>query len=141
MLVDFSRLLSPSRKALLFQFIRFGMVGVAGFVVDTAIVYGLRGWLGLYGAGLASYLLAATTTWALNRIWTFRGRGTSTAIHRQWALFLAANGLGFILNRGAYFVLITISPLCVDYPVLAILGGVAAGMFVNFYLSRQLVFR
>ena len=141
MLVDFSRLLSPSRKAILFQFIRFSIVGLAGFAVDTAIVYSLRGWIGLYGAGLASYLLAATVTWGLNRIWTFRSRGSSPAIYRQWMLFLAANGLGFILNRGAYFTLITISPLCVEYPVLAILGGVAAGVFVNFYLSRRVVFR
>jgi|SRR5271154_4702501 len=141
MLVDFSRLLSPSRKALLSQFIRFSVVGLAGLTVDTAIVYSLRGWIGLYAAGLASYLLASTTTWAINRVWTFRGRGAGTTIYRQWVLFLAANGLGFVLNRGAYFTLITISPLCVHYPILAILGGVGAGVFVNFYLSHRVVFR
>ncbi len=122
------------------QFMRFGMVGLVGFVADTATVYGLRGWLGLYGAGAVAYLSGATTTWFLNRIWTFRGRGSGRA-HHQWARFLGANLLGFTLNRGTYFLLITISPFCVAYPVVAVFAGAIAGMFVNFHLSRTLVFR
>jgi putative flippase GtrA len=135
-----TQILTPARLDLLRQFLRFGTVGVCGFIVDTAIVYGLRAWVGLYLAGAISYVFSATTTWGLNRIWTFRGSG-SGPLHRQWALFLGTNGLGFVLNRGAYFLLIAISPLCRQQPVLAILAGVAAGMFVNFHLSRTVVFR
>jgi putative flippase GtrA len=135
-----NRLLTPDRLALLAQFLRFGTVGFAGFLADNAVVYTSRAALGLYLAGALSYLISATVTWALNRMWTFRGTGSGPA-HRQWMLFLAANALGFGLNRGAYFTLITISPLCFAYPVLAILGGTIAGMFLNFYLSRRLVFR
>jgi putative flippase GtrA len=141
MIVDISRILSPARKALLFQFLCFGTVGIVGFMTDTGIVYALRGLLGLYGAGTASYVAAASVTWGLNRLWTFRGLGRARALHRQWALFLAANGLGFLLNRGAYFILVTISPLCAREPVLAVLGGLGFGVFVNFYMSRQVVFR
>jgi putative flippase GtrA len=128
------------RIALLAQFLRFGVVGVAGFGVDTATVYALRGRLGLYGAGMTAYVVAATVTWALNRAWTFRGRGQGPA-HRQWALFLATNFGGFILNRGTYVALIATSALCVRYPVLAVAAGAIAGMFANFAASRQLVFR
>ncbi|MBU6497429.1 MAG: GtrA family protein [Rhodospirillales bacterium] len=135
-----ARALPSHRLAILRQFLRFGTVGFAGFLVDTGVVYGLRAWLGLYIAGLASFVVAATTTWALNRIWTFRGLGGGSLL-RQWARFMGANTLGFVLNRGAYFLLVTISPLCVRYPILAILAGVAAGMMVNFHLSRRLVFR
>jgi putative flippase GtrA len=122
------------------QFVRFGMVGLAGFVVDTGIVYGLRGWLGLIGAGMVSYLAAASVTWSLNRAWTFRGRGAGPA-RRQWLKFLAANLLGFVLNRGTYVALVSLVPLCAAQPVLATFGGALAGMGVNFVLSRQLVFR
>ncbi|WP_264712379.1 GtrA family protein [Limobrevibacterium gyesilva] len=132
--------MTPSRVALLQQFLRFGTVGFIGFLVDTAVVYALKGSLGLYAAGLASYLVAATTTWGLNRLWTFRGRG-SGPVHRQWALFLSANAIGFVLNRGTYFALVTFSPVCIEHPVLAILAGVAMGMFLNFHLSRTVVFR
>jgi putative flippase GtrA len=135
-----SRTLTPGRMALARQFLRFGTVGFGGFLVDTAVVYGLRRWLGLYVAGLVSFFLAASFTWAANRLWTFRGKGSGPLL-RQWLHFMAANALGFALNRGAYFSLIALVPLCDRYPVLAILGGVAAGMFVNFHLSRKLVFR
>lgn len=131
---------ASARVALLAQFLCFGAVGVIGFGVDTATVYGLRGWLGLYGAGMVAYVVAASSTWTLNRAWTFRGRGSGPA-HRQWALFLATNSGGFLLNRGAYAALIATSPLCVRYPVLAVAAGAVAGMFANFAAARQLVFR
>ena len=124
----------------LLQFLRFGTVGTAGFVVDTAVVYATRGALGLYGAGLLSFLVAASGNWALNRVWTFRG-SSSGALHRQWAKFLAANSVGFVLNRGAYFTLVTISVLCATNPVIAVGAGSLTGMFANFTLSRRLVFR
>src|SRR4051794_28835841 len=81
------------------QFIQFGVVGVSGFLVDTATVYGLRHALGLYGAGLAGYVTAASSNWLLNRIWTFRGHGSGSA-HRQWARFMVTNLCGFVLKRG-----------------------------------------
>jgi putative flippase GtrA len=135
-----SRTFTPARLALLRQFMQFGTVGVIGFTADTATVYGLRGSVGLYVGGTLAYLVAASVTWLLNRIWTFRGRGGG-AMHRQWVLFLAANALGFMLNRGTYFILITVSPLCVQYPVLALAAGMMMGMFMNFHLSRTVVFR
>ena len=135
-----ARTFTPSRLAMMRQFLRFGIVGFAGFLVDNATVYGLRGAIGLYWSGLAAYLAAATCTWALNRVWTFRGSG-SGPVHRQWAAFLAANALGFVLHRGVYFALISFSPLCAQNPVLAIFAGTLAGMFVNFHLSRTVVFK
>jgi len=133
-------LLTPQHQAILRQFLRFGSVGFAGFLLDNAIVYGLRHVLGLVAAALLSYLLAATLTWALNRIWTFRGIGSGSML-RQWLAFLTANGVGFVLNRGSFFLLVALSPLCARNPVLPIFAGTLAGMFVNFHLSRRLVFK
>ena len=129
-----------SRRMLIVQFLMFGTVGLFGLVLDTATVYGLRHQLGLYGAGLVSYIVAATGTWLLNRLWTFRGSGSGPA-HRQWARFLAANAVGFVLNRGTYALLVTFVPLCAAQPVFATSAGAIAGMFVNFNLSRSMVFR
>ena len=134
------QLASPARIATLIQFLMFGTVGCVGFLADTATVYGLRHWLGLYGAGAVAYGVAATVTWALNRVWTFRGRGSGPA-HRQWARFVFVNLGGFILNRGTYAALVTWVPLCADQPVYAVAAGAIAGMFVNFGLSRSMVFR
>ena len=138
--VPLSQVFQPRHHVLIGQLFRFGVVGVCGFVVDTATVYALRGRFGLYVAGLAAFLVAGSTTWALNRAWTFRGLGRGHPMHRQWARFLAANALGFTLNRGSYVLLVTFSALCVRFPVLATAGGAVAGMGFNFVLSRRLVF-
>ena len=132
--------LTPARLALLRAFLRFGVAGGVGFLVDTAVVYGTRGAVGLYWAGALAYVAAATFNWLVNRLWAFRGRGGGP-MHRQWALFLAVNLAGFVLNRGTYAVLVTVSAIAADNPVLAIAAGTAVGMGLNFHLTRTVVFR
>jgi len=134
------RRLSAAQRILLGQFIRFGVVGTFGFVVDTSVVYTLRDSLGLYGAGAAAYVVAASANWLLNRVWTFRGRGGGPA-HRQWLRFLAANLAGFVLNRGTYGILVSTVALCARQPVFAVAAGSIAGLGLNFVLSRTMVFR
>jgi len=136
-----TRLLDPRRAALAQEFLRFGTVGGIGFVVDTAVLYGaLALGAGLYLGRAISYVMAASTTWALNRAWTFRGRGSGPA-GQQWALFVVVNLGGFVLNYGTYAVLVTYVPLVAAHPVLGVAAGSVAGMFSNFFLSRRLVFR
>jgi putative flippase GtrA len=135
-----SRAITPERMLLARQFLRFGVVGLIGLVVDTALVYGLRGTFGLYGAGVLAYLVVSTLNWGLNRVWTFRGQGGGPA-HRQWAMFLAANLVGFVLNRGTYALLVTFVAAAAAQPVIATSAGAVAGMFLNFSLSRKMVFR
>ena len=56
-------------------FLRFSAVGVAGFLVDTAVLYlGLAAGLGPYVGRAISYVCASTTTWYLNRRFTFHAR-------------------------------------------------------------------
>jgi len=130
-----------ARLRLFLEFFRFGVVGTIGFMVDTAVLYaGLALGLGLYGGRALSYLVAASTTWALNRIWTFRGRGSGPA-HRQWVLFLVVNLIGFAMNYGTYAALISWVPIANAYPVLGVAAGAIAGMAGNFILSRRLVFQ
>jgi putative flippase GtrA len=132
--------LDPARRAWLVDLTRFATVGLFGFLLDSATVYATRAQLGLYGAGVVAYFVAATGNWLLNRIWTFRGRGGGPA-HRQWAAFVAANSVGFVLNRGTYAILVTVSALCARQPVFAIFAGAIAGLFTNFTLSRRMVFK
>ena len=134
------RLLPPERWIMATQFLRCGVVGTVGVVIDTATVYATRGALGLYGAGIAGYVTAATGNWLLNRIWTFRGQGSGPA-HRQWAMFMLANLGGFVLNRGTYALLVTFVAEAANQPVIAVAAGAIAGLLVNFTLSRRLVFR
>jgi putative flippase GtrA len=124
------------------EFLRFGVVGVVGFIVDTAVLYaGLALGLGPWVGRAFSYLAAASTTYALNRVWTFRDRGDPAQPARQWALFLVVNLVGFAANYGTYVALLTTVPLAAAHPVLGVAAGAIAGLGVNFTLSRRLVFR
>jgi putative flippase GtrA len=131
------------------QFIKFGMVGGVGLVVDTTVlylcIYGLH--LGFYVSRLISYLVAATTTWALNRIFTFKG-AESGPLYRQWAHFVAVNSFGGIVNFAVYSAVLAVGRPFMGWPLLAaflpmmgVVAGSLAGMFLNFAASKRLVFK
>ena len=123
------------------QFLRFGLVGTAGFVVDAAALTAAMAWLGLgpYGGRAVSYLAAVTFTWAMNRRFTFAGadprRGAA-----QWGRFVAANGVGALVNYGTYAALVALVPLVAARPVLGVAAGSVAGLVFNFTLSKLWVF-
>ena len=135
------RSFSPATLVLAGQIARFGVVGTFGYLVDTAVVYALRGPLGLYGAGLVSFMVAVSANWVLHRAWTFRGLGGHRPRHRQWARYVVANLLGFVVNRGAYAALVTWVAVCARQPALATAGGAIASMAINFVMARRMVFR
>jgi len=133
-------LIGRDRSRTLLQFSRFGIVGTIGFAVDAAVLYlGLAFGLGLYAGRALSYLAAATTTWALNRSWTFRGEGQHPAL-RQWVAFVLINLVGFACNYGTYAALVSSVEFVAQYPVIGVAAGSIAGMMGNFLLSRRFVF-
>ena len=123
------------------QLLKFGTVGGLGLVWDVSTVYALQKLVGVTVAALSAFFVAATMNWMLNRLWTFRGRGSDASLVRQWLSFLGANGLGFVLNRSTFFALIWLLPFCRTHLVTALAAGSLAGMSANFTLSRRLVFR
>ncbi len=122
------------------QILRFGVVGTVGFCVDAAVLTALLALgLDLFGGRAASFAVAVTTTWYLNRRFTFAS--TDRAAGRQWARFAAVNLLGGALNYAVYAALVITSPLVAAYPILGVAAGALAGMVSNFTLSKTLVFR
>jgi len=129
-------------RALLLQFLRFGVVGTLGFLVDYAVLSAAVALgSGPYAGRVLSYLVAASVVYALNRAWTFRDRGRGAAVGRQWGLYLALNLSGFAVNYGTYAAITAWTELGAQHLVLGVAAGSIAGMFVNFALNRQLVFR
>ncbi len=123
------------------QFLRFGVVGALGFVWDNSTVYLTRDIIGLMPAIMLAFPVAATLNWAINRAWTFRHSGNTDTLLRQWALFMAANSLGFLLNRGTVATLVLLFAACREQPILALAPGAIAGLVANFLLSQRYVFR
>ena len=121
------------------RFVRFGLIGALGFLVDVAILYPVA-WL---GAGwmlgrLCSWLGAASFTWIANRRFTF-AMATPPSV-REWASFLLANSFGGMVNYGTYVALIEGVSGVAAHPFLGVAAGSVAGLAVNFGLSARMVF-
>ena len=123
------------------QLLRFVIVGGFGFLVDAGVVSLLVATtgLGLYWGRLVSFLCAASTTWVLNRNFTFRGHGSDNRV-REWGKFLVVSIGGAIINYGVYAVTIELWPLARQFPAIAVAFGSLAGMGFNFPASKYLVF-
>lgn len=123
------------------QMFAFGVVGVFGFLVDAGTLYGVR-WLGigLILGRVISYLTAATSTWALNRRYTFASRGDHGPL-REWVMFMISQLSGAAFNLGLYGWLVTTSAWVAAQPVIGVAAGSLAGMLVNFFVARKFVFK
>lgn len=124
------------------KFMLFSIAGGAGFVVDTAVLYLLKGALGPYVARVISFLCAVFTTWLINRSFAFKAQvAAHIPIWREFLNYLGAMILGGAVNYGVFAVLVAFIPLVEAQPVIGVAAGVAAGMFVNFLLADKLVFK
>lgn len=123
------------------QFVKFGMVGSSGLIIDILTVYLLRHLIGLTLATLLAYFVASSSNWFINRLWTFNNINHRHSIIEQWIRFIMTNILGFCCNRGVVFSLFYISQFCKNNPFVPLIIGAATGMFANFHLSRKLVYK
>lgn len=124
------------------EFLRFGAVGVVGFLVDTAALYFAIHVLplDLYSGRVFSYLVAATTTWALNRRFTFT-HPDPAPLGVQWLKFMGANAVGGLINYAVYAAVIKFTAIGPQYPVIGVAIGAVLGLFFNFTINKFWVFR
>ena len=127
-------------------YLRFGLVGGCGFVVDETILTILHYGIGIdrYSARAVSIFCAATFTWWGNRNLTFAEHATTGglgALAHEWFKFMLANGIGALVNYSVYSFLVTFAPFPLDSPLVATAAGVAVGLVFNFTLSKRFVFR
>jgi putative flippase GtrA len=124
------------------QILRFGIVGGLGFLVDAGLleVMLLLG-LGYYGGRAVSFLAAATATWILNRSFTFR-RETRSGMPAagEWLTYLVLMVVGGVVNYGIYALAVELSEPVRRYPVLGVALGSIAGMAINFWTAKTMVF-
>ncbi len=125
------------------QFLKFGMVGTLGFIVDTAVLYFCIYMLsmGPYAGRVISFLIAVTVTWVCNRTYTFKDRKKTDRLHIEWSKFFVACLGGFFFNYGSYALLITHSSIVALYPIIGVAVGSLTGMFFNYFTAKHFVFR
>jgi putative flippase GtrA len=126
-------------------FLRFALVGGAGFIVNTGFLYlALRALhLGEDVAWFFAFIPSVTFTWWGNRKITFHEHASSglrDTLH-EWTRFVVTNSVGAVVNYATYEASIHWAPWPLSNPYLALACGVLAGMMFNFTLSKRLVFR
>jgi len=125
------------------RFLRFGLVGGAGFVVNEAALFVVIALVHLSPklAQIPAFFVAVTFTWWGNRVLTFREHAAQTSLIREWGKFVAANGLGALVNYALYLSLLSFAPYPANIPYVALAAGTLLGLVFNFTLSKRFVFR
>jgi putative flippase GtrA len=87
------------------KFIKFGVVGVSGVVVDFGITWLLKekARTNQYFANSTGFMCAVVNNFLLNRIWTFHSQDPSIAL--QFGKFLMIALVGLALNNGIIYLL------------------------------------
>lgn len=119
----------------------FGIVGVAGLAVDVGVLTLLREALGVYGARLASFIAAASTTWLLNRRLTFAGRSAAMGLWDEYVRYMGLMLGGGLVNYTSYSLLawrFSQTPL---WLALYVAAGSLAGMSVNYLGASRWLYR
>jgi putative flippase GtrA len=129
-------------QVLVHEMAKFGVVGAINTVVHFGLFNLLHlryGWGPLTSNGIA-IAVAATSSYYMNRHWTFRHRAR-TGAGREYSLFFLLNGVGWIISQAC--VAITTYVLDLTGAVAsngALVVGVALGMGFRFATYKRWVF-
>ena len=123
------------------EFVLFGVSGVLGFVADSAVLYLLKGYMGLFAARAVSFLAAVLVTWIFNRAITFSHRRSGLKKAHEFTAYLLLMLAGGSVNYGLYAWLVVTYDLAARHPVIAVAAGSLGGMLVNLATSRWLLFQ
>ncbi|GLU31370.1 hypothetical protein Busp01_12120 [Trinickia caryophylli] len=127
---------------MLAQFMRFGVVGALGTLVNLAVFALLvEHWHVDHNVGAcAAFLAAVTHNYAINRAWTFRSHGRPDVSRlRGLAKYAGVNLLGFCVGLIGLNAVVLFAG-----PAFSLQGqalGIVMGMGFNFLLARQWVFK
>jgi putative flippase GtrA len=129
-------------RVLVHEVAKFGIVGLA----NTILHFGLANLLhfqlhlGPLTANGLAIAVATTSSYWMNRHWTFRHRAR-TGLSREYSLFFVLNGVGFLISEGSVaftrYVLGLEGPLAYNA---ALAAGVAVGMVFRFLTYKRWVF-
>ncbi len=138
------------------QFVKFGMVGTVGFVVDFGtylVLTRVLGWQTVFrifgyeviAPNLVSVLIAMLAVFTLNKYWTFRDP-RADVLARQGASFFAVYAITYVLNQiltsfFAFRVPLLQNVFAENTDLAAKILAIAIITLVNFSGSKFLVFR
>lgn len=128
-------------KEFIRQITLFGLAGTIGFLVDVFLLYLSRDYLGLYFSRVFSFSFSAIVTWVINRTFTFVGIRSTLLLHKEFISYFLLMLIGGLVNYLVYVVCIFFSVTVHEFPFIAVALGCIAGMSINFFTSKYLIFK
>jgi putative flippase GtrA len=129
-------------RHLVHELAKFGIVGAVNTVLDFGLanlLYLGLGWPSL-GAKSASVAVAATSSYFMNRHWTFRHRAR-TGLRREYTLFFLLNGVGLLISDACILIVERgFDKTGALWFNVAQLAGLALGMVFRFTTYKRWVF-
>lgn len=121
------------------ELLRFFIVTVLGVMIDLAIAFGLHTGLGvpLWLAAAIGFTLAASANYVIHQTWSFQSGPRNLSTRRAGLYALVA--LATLAVRVAIVVLLD-RALAGAYPLAILIAGAGGSFFVNFALSKFVVF-
>ena len=94
-------------QTLMYKFLKFGVVGFSGVLVDYGITYVAKEWFKVqkYIANALGFMVAASTNYFLNRIWTFHS--TNPEILEEYGKFIFISLIGLAVNTLVLWLLVS----------------------------------
>ncbi|WP_170323459.1 GtrA family protein [Cryptosporangium phraense] len=96
--MNFVRRLRDRWHALIKELTKFGIIGVVNTVLDFAVWNAVLS-IGPIKAQVVSTVISATSSYFMNRHWTFRHRARS-GLRREYLLFFVFNAIGLVITAG-----------------------------------------
>ena len=89
---------------LLLKFLKFGIVGGSGVVIDFFFTWLLKEKFKVhkYLANTIGFTIAASTNWFFNRIWTFKS--TNQDVIQEYSNFLFVSLIGLAINNAVLWI-------------------------------------
>lgn len=137
-------------RAFVRRFIRFGLVGTTGFLIDFSLTWLCRDVLGVfeYVANCVGFTFGATSNYILNRRWTWRSQNPN--IKAEFITFFAVSLCGLAINSLVIFLCMESWPVNLTLEIggyeisafwLAKLVATAVVMVWNFVVNNFFTFR
>ena len=92
-------------KVLISKFLKFGVVGCSGMIIDFGMTYLCKEILRLnkFLSNAIGFILAATSNYFLNRIWTFESQNEH--VGTQYVQFMIVSTIGLGINSLVLYLL------------------------------------
>lgn len=130
------------RETGLRQFVKFAVTGGLGTITNLLVFFVFADLLGLLEipVSIGCFLIAVTQNYILNHLWSFKTHTAGAGLSlKRWGLFTVSSLLGLAVNITVMkFILLHWT---LPYKFIAQAWGIAAGMVINFFISKYAVFK